>query len=108
MKRTIVLVLLTALGVVALAACGGGSDAVGVWVGVDTPGFEMELKADGTGFIGFDGVGGDMTWESDGEQLCFTFEDGSGDCKDYTVDGDRMSMESFGSGGTTRLERWTK
>lgn len=92
----------------AAVGCGGSSDGlVGRWVDVDLPVYELELEADKTGVERWTDTGAEstLTWTADGEELCLTYDDGSESCRQFSVEGDRLSVE-LPSGGMGRMERW--
>lgn len=100
MKRVVMLAM---LGLVLLAGCGGDKLA-GLWVNVDHPDFQTQYNADGTGMWSGGSADLPFTWEVKDGRICLTFDDGSGDCQKYTLDGERMTMD--GAAGVERWERW--
>ena len=109
MKHITIGVMAVLLGLV-LVACVGDDGLAGLWIGVEPDDYQLELAADGTGREQWVGTAFDMpiTWTVEGDELCITYEDDSGDCRRFTVDGDRMALEGASGGGMARLERWTE
>lgn len=97
--------ILLALLILALAGC-GGDDLTGLWVDVDFPNDNIKLNSDGTGTKDIGGRVLSFTWEAEDGRLCVTYDDDSGGCDDYKVDGDRMTIQLEELDYIVRYERW--
>jgi|CXWK01.1.fsa_nt_gi hypothetical protein len=97
------------LGLLCIVGCSSSQDLVGLWVaeGLQFGEMTLDLNGDNTGTITYDLTDPlEMTWSVEDDQLCFSFDDESGDCMEYAVEGDQMTLDIGGDGISTRFTRW--
>lgn len=103
------IIAITLLLLVALPGCKAVSDEaalVGLWVNVDMPVNQIELRDDGTGTDRWTDTGDefDYKWSVNDGQLCTIDSRDQEECTHYSVEGDRMTITV---GDTPwRYERW--
>ena len=98
--------LMSLVLVLFVVGCRGDDKLSGLWADVDLPVYQLELDSDGTGVERWTDTDAELEfeWEVDGDQLCITYSDNSGDCRSFSIEGDRMTLET--PGGVSRMERW--
>jgi len=108
MRKFVSLLAILLVSLVVLVGCSGGNDEdlVGRWAWDGGASFVYTFNADGTGSRGFPGVTETFSWSTSGSQLRINRDETPrGEIRnerwDYTIDGNRLTIESRQERGTT-------